>query len=95
MVIVHGGVRVDPDQVAEVTRRAERFQTESLAEEGCVVYQLSWQAGDPSLLRLLEIWESGHAHQAHKAAEHTTSWTEYVAGAATEAPQFTRYEFDA
>jgi quinol monooxygenase YgiN len=95
MVIVYGGVRVDPARVAEVATAADRFQKESAAEEGCVLYELSWQVGEENNLRLLEIWDDDAVHQAHKDAPHTAAWTEFISAAAAEAPAFTRHEFDA
>lgn len=89
MVIIHGGVAVDPARIAEITEAAVAFQRASRAEDGCVEYQLSWLAGDPCALRLLEIWESREQHQAHKDADHTIAWTTLISSAATAPPSFT------
>ncbi|MEU6539934.1 antibiotic biosynthesis monooxygenase [Streptomyces sp. NPDC047000] len=93
MIIIHGGVVVDAARTDEVAAAGAAFQQACAAEEGCVEYQLSWRAGEPRNLRLLEIWTSRDAHNAHKEQAHTREWTEFVAGAAAAPPAFTEYEF--
>lgn len=89
MIIVYGGITVDPARIAEVEEAGATFQKASLAEDGCVEYQLSWKVGEPGNLRLLEIWETKAKHQAHKEQAHTTAWTAFISGAATAPPNFT------
>ncbi|MGP2442688.1 putative quinol monooxygenase [Streptomyces sp. JW3] len=93
MIIVHGGVSVVSDRVDEVGAAGAAFQKSCLAEEGCVEYQLSWQLDQPANLRLLEVWTSREAHNAHKARSHTAEWTRFIGGVAAAAPEFTEYAF--
>lgn len=94
MILIHGGVLIDPDHVDEVARAAVDFEAASRAEPGCVEYQLSWRVGPSASLRLLEIWEDEPSYLAHTEAEHTKQWSAYVPGVAAGAPVFTRYEFE-
>jgi quinol monooxygenase YgiN len=89
MIIVYGGITVGPSRIADVEAAATTFQAASLAEDGCVEYQLSWKVGEPGNLRLLEIWADKAKHQAHKDQPHTTAWTSFISGAATAPPAFT------
>ncbi|MFC8845322.1 MULTISPECIES: putative quinol monooxygenase [unclassified Micromonospora] len=89
MVIIHGGIVVDPARTAEVDAAAVTFQKASRGEDGCLEYQLSWLAGSPAELRLLEIWESREKHQAHREAAHTVAWTSFIRGVAVAPASFT------
>ncbi|GID30356.1 putative quinol monooxygenase [Paractinoplanes brasiliensis] len=88
MIIIYGGITVDPSRIAEVEEAGATFQKASKAEDGCVEYQLSWKVGEPGNLRLLEIWENTDKHQAHKDQPHTKQWTSFIRAAATAPPQF-------
>lgn len=90
LVIVHGGIAVAPDRVEEVTARAVTFARTCRAEPGCREYQLSWLAGAPDRLRLLEVWDSEETSAAHTAQPHVAEWTAFVTGAAATPPSFTR-----
>lgn len=94
MIVIHGGVLIDPDHVDEVARAAVGFEAASRAEAGCVEYQLSWRVGPSASLRLLEIWEDEASYLAHTEAAHTKEWSSYVSGAAAGPPVFTRYDVE-
>jgi quinol monooxygenase YgiN len=88
MIIVHGGITVDPARIGDIEEAGATFQKASKAEDGCVEYQLSWKIDEPGNLRLLEIWESRDKHEAHKDQAHTREWTTFISSVATAAPQF-------
>jgi quinol monooxygenase YgiN len=90
MVIIYGGVAVDPDRVPELTDAAVAFQATCRAEPGCVDYTLAWEVAEPNRIRLLEAWETEEAYEAHKGRPHVADWTRLIAGAALGAPAFTR-----
>ena len=95
LVIVHGGVQVDPARTAEVSAAATAFQARCLTPAGCLEYQLSWLAGAPDRLRLLEVWESEETAAEHTTQPHVRDWTGFVAGAAVEPPAFTKLVVEA
>lgn len=95
LVIVHGGVQVDPARTAEVSAAATAFQERCRAETGCLEYQLSWLAGAPDRLRLLEVWDSEETAAGHTTQPHVRDWTAFVAGAAVAAPAFTKLVVEA
>lgn len=95
LVIVHGGVQVDPARTAEVSAAAATFQAACLTETGCLEYQLSWLAGSPDRLRLLEVWDSEETAEEHTRQPHVRDWTAFVAGAAVGPPAFTKLVVEA
>ncbi|WP_432563484.1 putative quinol monooxygenase [Kineococcus sp. SYSU DK003] len=90
VVIVHGGITVAADRVEEVDAQAVAFAQTCRGETGCREYQLSWLAGAPDRLRLLEVWDSQEAYAAHGTQPHVAEWTAFVSAAAVAAPAFTR-----
>lgn len=94
MLYVYGGILVDPARRAEVAAAAIVFQEKCLAEEGCVEYNLAWNAADENYLRLLEVWEPTEAHAVHTAQPHVKEWTEFISAAAVAAPTFHKYVVD-
>ncbi|GAB6896967.1 putative quinol monooxygenase [Kineosporia succinea] len=92
MRIVHGGISVTPERVAEVTAEGATFQKLCAQEDGCVEYQLSWKLGEDENLRLLEIWDTADDHETHKLQPHTVAWTAFISGAAAAPPGFTQYD---
>ena len=94
MVIVYGGVRVDPAKVAEVSEAARAFESKCRAEPGCIEYILAWRVAEPNRIQLLEAWESEEASETHRAQDHVKEWAAFVAAAAIEAPVFAQHSFD-
>ncbi|GAA1701320.1 hypothetical protein GCM10009808_19020 [Microbacterium sediminicola] len=94
MLYVYGGILVDPARKEEVTAKAAVFAAKCREEEGCVEYNLSWNAENENYLRLLEIWEPSESHLAHVQQPHVLEWTEFIQSAAAAAPDFTKYIVD-
>jgi quinol monooxygenase YgiN len=92
MIVVYGGVRVDPAKIAEVTEAAKGFVATTAEEQGFVEYSLAWDTVEPNRIRLLEAWTDGDTAAAHAEAQHTKDWTAVISSAAIEAPKFFKYE---
>ena len=91
MIIIYGGNNVREDARAEVEAAAAAFVAASLAEEGCIEYNLSWEMNKPASVRLVEAWDTAEAHRAHTEQEHTKTWAALMRSVALEAPTFHRY----
>jgi quinol monooxygenase YgiN len=91
MVIVYGGVAVEPGRVEEVASAAAAFEAQCRQEPGCVDYILSWRVEDPTRLQLIEVWETDEASQAHRQREHVREWSAYIAEASAGAPSFSEH----
>ena len=92
MIVIHGGVTVDPTRVDEVTEAAKAFVAETAKEEGFLEYTLSWDVTQPNRIRLLEAWTDADTSAAHGVAAHTKDWTTLISAAALEAPKFYKYD---
>ncbi|GAA0993009.1 putative quinol monooxygenase [Subtercola frigoramans] len=92
MIIIYGGVAVDPTQLASVTEAAQSFVAASRAEAGCVDYILSWDLVESNRIRLIETWADQETATAHTLQKHTAQWTSVIGAAAIEAPVFHKHE---
>ena len=92
MIVIHGGVRVDPSKVADVTEAAKAFVAATAQEDGFLEYTLSWSVVEPNNVRRLEVWTTPETSAAHGTQAHTKEWTSFISGAAIEAPKFYKYE---
>ena len=59
----------EPAHAAEVEAQLRRLVEPTLAEEGCVRYELS-RAAEPGVWFFTEIWASAEAHARHVRTEH-------------------------
>ena len=91
MLIVYGGVQVDPARLPEVTEVARAFESSCREEDGCVQYVLSWRVDDPCRIQLLEAWESEEAWETHKQQPSVQEWTAFIAAASAGSPEFSHH----
>jgi quinol monooxygenase YgiN len=92
MVLIYGGVLVTESEVPAVTAEAGTFAAACQAEEGCVDYLLSWDVVQTNRIRLVEVWATEEAYEAHKTQPHVQKWTDYIKSVSAEAPAFTRHD---
>lgn len=90
MIIIYGGVRVDPAREAEITAKGTVFQSKCQAEEGCQAYLLSWDIAGSQTVRLVEVWADEESYLAHKEQDHVGEWTDYMKQVSLEPPAFIR-----
>lgn len=90
-VVVHGAIRLRPDEVAAVGAAAVDFVRAVQAEEGCVAYELSWDVADPACLRLLEHWRDEAAYDVHRRQPHVRAWAAFVSAAQESQLRATKY----
>jgi quinol monooxygenase YgiN len=66
------------DEAGAVIVRAESLDTvaPSLAEEGCLFFDVLFDEADPLLVRFYEAYRDRAAFEAHLAARHTRLWQE-------------------
>jgi len=92
MILIYGGVAVDPARVEEVTAAAVVFAAKCTAEEGAVTYTLSWDVERTNFIRLVENWTDVDTYTAHTKQQHTIDWTALMVSAAIEAPAFVKFD---
>jgi quinol monooxygenase YgiN len=91
VMIVYGGVQVDPARVTEVTQAARSFETRCREEDGCIDYVLAWRVDEPSRIQLLEAWASEEAWETHKRQPHVQEWAAFIAAASLGPPAFSHH----
>ena len=75
MIIVEGFVRMQSADDFERVREAATAQIEaSRAESGCIDYIYAIDVLDPTIMRVLERWESWDALDAHFKMSHMDRW---------------------
>ena len=75
MIIVEGYVRfADAGDFPRIRDAAFAQMRASRAEPGCLEYTYAIDVADPSLMRVLERWESWQALEDHFARPHMIPW---------------------
>lgn len=72
MIVVEGTFRA-PDIEAALPAMVAMIVA-SRAEPGCIEYAYSLDIFDPTLVRVIERWESREALAAHTQSEHLKAW---------------------
>lgn len=85
-------ITAQPDQIDLVKAELQKLVPITLAEEGCIQYDLHQDNDNPARFMFYENWESRELWQAHMAAPHLAAY-----GAATEGAiaEFTLFEMSA
>jgi quinol monooxygenase YgiN len=94
MIVVAGSVPIAPDKLDSVREAIAVVCQATRTEQGCISYDFSFDAGDPSLVRVFERWETAAALDAHLAQPHTQRFLEALGGMASGAPDVQRYVVD-
>lgn len=73
-LIVAGTVRISADRCEAFRPHMAEMMAATRAEDGCIEYAFSFDAADPGLIRVFEIWRDAQALAAHGQAEHMKRW---------------------
>lgn len=73
-VIVAGTVRVPPENVEKLRPHMHAMLDASRAEDGCETYSYGFDAKEPGLVRIFEVWRDRDALTAHTKAPHMAPW---------------------
>ncbi|MDR3513178.1 MAG: putative quinol monooxygenase [Caulobacteraceae bacterium] len=72
--LVAGTVRIPADRCDAFRPHMAEMMAATRAEDGCIEYAFSFDAADPGLIRVFEIWRDKAALAAHGQAEHMKRW---------------------
>ncbi len=61
-----------PEKVEEAIRLYQELVAKTRQEKGCIKYELFQDVKDPSILAVIEEWESQEALDMHMKTEHFT-----------------------
>lgn len=73
MIRLNVFIRTAAPQREELVRTARQLVEASLADDGCVAYDLFESATRPDVLMICETWRDAAALAAHEQAPHFTS----------------------
>lgn len=74
MIAVIGTFRLPPERVAEALPLMHRVIEATLQEPGCRAYSYAEDVAEPGLFRVIEMWDSREALDAHFATPHMRDW---------------------
>jgi quinol monooxygenase YgiN len=94
-IVISGRIQIREDAKADAVTRGAEMAALSRAEEGCRDYRFAFDVEDPYSVVLFEHWESEEALNAHMAAPHFISFTEYVVGVVAGPVDLSRHEVSA
>ena len=77
MIAVIGTFHLPPERVAEALPPMRRVIEATLKEPGCRAYSYAEDVAEPGLFRVLEMWDSREALDAHFNTAHMREWTEW------------------
>jgi quinol monooxygenase YgiN len=89
--VVHGLVRVRPEELATVLTVAARIGESSRTEPGCREYRFAQDVADPAVLVLAGEWASEEALQAHLASPGFAAFVDVLGRAIEGNPEFTGF----
>jgi quinol monooxygenase YgiN len=92
MIIVAGGLRIQPNSRDEASAACIEVEKATREESGCISYAFHFGIAEPDYLHVFEQWESEDALNAHMQQLHTQAFLTKVGGFAAEAPVVNIYE---
>jgi quinol monooxygenase YgiN len=92
MLIVVAEVGVEAGAVDGVRDALRTMETETLKEPGCHTYAFSIDISDPTMMRIIERWESEEALAAHFKTPHMAAFGAAIAQVKPSSMNVTVYE---
>lgn len=80
MIVVFVKVETTVDAITAMRDALVEMESASRAEAGCHDYSFSQEIGDPSRIRIIEIWESMDALEFHFTTPHMATFRAVLAG---------------
>ena len=80
MIVVLVKVETTVDAIDTIRDALVEMEKASQAEAGCHDYTFSQEIGDPSRVRIVEIWESMDALEFHFSTPHMATFRAVMAG---------------
>ncbi len=92
MIAIAGFVRVPVDQRAALQPHIETYVAACRAEPGCRIFTVAYDAIDPGLMRMFEVFDDAAAFAAHDAMPHVAVWRAARAKLGAPGRELVRYE---
>ena len=92
MIIVTFEVEFEDDQIQQKRSAIKAMDDATALEEGCVTYKSSFDANNPRVLRIYEMWESMDALMPHFQTPHMAEFQAALAGLKSKSMEAKVYE---
>jgi len=92
MIIVLAQVESSLESIETLRGALVEMEKASRAEAGCHDYTFSQEFGDPTRLRIVELWESMDALRAHFGTPHMAKFREALGGTPPKSMQVKVHE---
>ena len=95
MIVVIVEVRIEEGAEAAAKDAIATMETESRKEPGCHTYAFSVDINDPTMMRIIERWESEEALHAHFATPHMAAFSQAIGSIGVLSMDVQAYELGA
>ena len=92
MIIITGGARIKPDDMAEALALGCEHSARSRAEPGCIAHNCHVDAEDPARIVFLELWADIAAVQTHFAVPKSSDFVRKLGAMAVARPDIHLYQ---
>ena len=92
MIIVTFEVEFEDDQIQKRRDAIRAMDAATALEAGCIAYNSSFDANNPRILRIYEMWESMEALIPHFKTPHMAEFQAALAGLASKSMEAKVYE---
>lgn len=95
MIVILAEVEIAPEALAPFKRAISEMEAASRAESGCHDYCFSQELSNPDKVRIVELWESMDALEAHFVTPHMQRFNEALTSASPRSMQVRVHELGA
>lgn len=92
MIIVTFEVEFEDDQIQEKRAAISAMDAATAKEDGCITYKSSFDANNPRILRIYEMWESMEALVPHFKTPHMAEFRTALSGLESKSREAKVYE---
>ena len=92
MIIVTFEVEFEDDQIQDKRSAIAAMDAATAKEDGCITYKSSFDANNPRILRIYEMWDSMDALVPHFKTPHIAEFQAALAGLASKRMEAKVYE---
>ena len=84
MIVLAVSIKIKPERIGEFVDATRRNHEGSVAEPGCLRFDVVQDTEDPGHFMLYEVYEDQTAVDAHRGTEHYARWRDAVEDLLTE-----------
>ena len=85
--VINARIIVKPEAIEKFLASAKEMVEKSNAEQGCIIYTLYQDVGNPQSFIFYEVYENQDAVNNHNSSGHFKTFIEQISGFASDKPQ--------